>query len=209
MEIVRYSPAERTIPGYLGQDALIRFYKDPEEYKAWVGGIGRVITFAQDMRRRDQACNYSFFEEVTRPFPRHLFGPNNEGMNWSTGRIPHEQQKRELRENNCYFFTGTHPASYTLGFIEAWMTGIPIVAVGPQHGNAFYFPGHDLYEIPKLITNGVDGFFSDDMNELRQYISALLNKRELVAKISAAARKKAIELFGRDAVAEAWKKYLG
>jgi len=32
MEIVRYSPREVTIPGFIGQDALIRFYKDPDEY---------------------------------------------------------------------------------------------------------------------------------------------------------------------------------
>jgi hypothetical protein len=29
LEIVRYSPMERNIPGYIGEDALIRFYKDP------------------------------------------------------------------------------------------------------------------------------------------------------------------------------------
>ena len=79
LEIVRYSPKEVNIPGYIGQDALIRFYKDPEEYKDWTGEDIQVITFAQAMKRRDTACNFSFFEEATRPFPRKLYGPGNEG----------------------------------------------------------------------------------------------------------------------------------
>src|SRR5438477_8393397 len=37
LQIVRYSPKERNIPGYAGEDALIRFYKDPDEWKGWRG----------------------------------------------------------------------------------------------------------------------------------------------------------------------------
>lgn len=121
MEVVRYSPKEVHIPGFIGMDALIRFYKDPAEYGNWNGNTERIITFAQHMRQRDAACNFSFFEEITRPFPRHLFGPGNEGLAWSTGKVSHEQQKVELQNNRAYFYTGTHPASYTLNFMEAWM----------------------------------------------------------------------------------------
>jgi hypothetical protein len=77
MEIVRYSPMESTIPGYIGEDAMIRFYKDPDEFLPWEGSSKRVITFAQSMKQRGVACNFHFFEETTRPFSRHLFGPGN------------------------------------------------------------------------------------------------------------------------------------
>jgi hypothetical protein len=56
MEIVRYSPKEVNIPGFIGQDGLIRFYKDPEEYKDWTGETEQIVTFAQAMRKRDAAC---------------------------------------------------------------------------------------------------------------------------------------------------------
>ena len=49
LKIVRYSPLERVIPGYAGEDALIRFYKDPEDFKDWVGNEIKVITFAQNI----------------------------------------------------------------------------------------------------------------------------------------------------------------
>lgn len=37
MKIVRYSPAETTIKNYAGVNALIRFYKDPQEFRNWNG----------------------------------------------------------------------------------------------------------------------------------------------------------------------------
>jgi hypothetical protein len=209
LQIVRYSPKEELTPHFCGSDGLIRFYKDPDELKDWNGSVRHIINFSQSMKQREPACNYSFFEEVTRPFPRRLFGPGNEGLNWSTGKVTYEQQKQEMRNARAYFYTGTHPASYTLNFMEAWMTGTPIVAIGPKHGNASYFPGCHLYEVHELITNGVNGFISDDINELRVYIKALLTDPTLAAKISSAGRQEAIRHFGRDMIFNSWKAFLG
>lgn len=208
LEIIRYSPSERTIPGYLGEDALIRFYKDPNEFGGWTGENKRVITFGQHMQQRDAACNFTFFEQVTRPLSRHLFGPGNEGLSWSTGKVPFERLKEEMRLNRVYFYTGTHPASYTLNFMEAWMTGIPIVAIGSQLGNASYFANHSLYEVPSLITQGVDGFVSDSPFELQMWINQLFNNDQLAQYISNNARQKAIEVFGKETIKQQWKLYL-
>lgn len=208
MEIVRYSPRERTIPGCLGQDALIRFYKDPADYGPWRGDNNRIVTFAQSMKDRGPACSYDFFEQVTRPFPRHLFGPGNEGTSWSSGAVPFEQLQDEMRANRVYFYTGTHPASYTLNFMEAWMTGIPIVALGPKHGNASYFRGHDLYEIGDLIENHVSGFVSDDEAELRAVIQLLIDNETLAKLIGEGGREAAIKHFGKDTIWPQWQNYL-
>lgn len=208
LEIVRYSPMEANIPGFIGMDGLIRFYKDPNEYGNWTGENERVITFAQSMRQRGAACNFNFFEEVTKPFPRHLFGPGNEGLNWSTGQVSIEELRNQMRTNRLYFYTGTHPASYTLNFMEAWMTGIPMVCIGSKHGNADYFPGHDLYEIPHLIKNEETGFISDDVNQLRGYISALLSDPKLAQKVGSAGRAEAIRHFNKDMIKASWKAYL-
>jgi hypothetical protein len=209
MEIVRYSPREHTIPGYIGADTVIRFYKDPDEYGPWVGTTKRVITFGQHMKARDSACNFTLFDQCTRLFPRHLFGPGNDGIgDWTTGKVPFEQLKEEMRMNRCYFYTGTHPASYTLNFMEAWMSGIPIVAIGHKHGNASYFPGHHLYEIPDLMQSHMNGFISDDPRELSSYIKLLLNNDSIAAAISANGRRSAIKHFGKDTIKAQWKAYL-
>ncbi len=209
LQIIRYSPKEERTPGFCGSDGLIRFYQDPEDLKDWNGNVKQVITFAQSMRQRGSACNFDFFELATRPFPRRLFGPGNEGLPWSEGKLSYEQQKQELRNARCYFYTGTHPASYTLNFMEAWVGGTPIVAIGPKHGNGTSFPGTSLYEVHELITNGVNGFISDDINELRVYIKALLSDSQLAQKISSAGRQEAIRHFGRDMIWASWKAFLG
>ena len=209
LKIVRYSPMENNIPGFCGSDALIRFYKNPEEFSGWTGESKKVINFTQSMKQRDQACNFTFFEEVTQPFSRALYGPGNEIVgDWASGQQSFDTLKQLMRESRVYFYTGTHPASYTLNFMEAWMTGIPVVAIGFEHGNAKYFADHNLYEVDKLIENGVTGFVSDDKTELRQYIKELLYDDNLAANISKNGRQKAIEIFGEDTISPQWEQFL-
>lgn len=209
LQIVRYSPKESNIPGYIGSDAMIRFYKDPEDYKNWNGNTKRVISFAQEMQARKQACSFDFFEEVTRPFERRLFGSGSDSLSWGAGKVPFAQLQEEMQNNCVYFYTGTHPASYTLNFMESWMTGIPVVALGHGHGNANYFHNHDLYEVDSLITNGVNGFVSDSVPEIQEIITKLFTDQAYAKSIGDAGRQKAIEIFGRDTIKQQWESFLG
>lgn len=208
MSIVRYSPRERRIPGYIGEDAMIRFYKDPSEFCDWNGGVAQVITFGQHMQEREPSTNYKLFESLTSVFPRTLFGPGSEALDFGGGKLAFSDMKKEMRDNRVYLYTGTWPASYTLNFIEAMMTGMPMVCIGPAKGNPHsWFPGHDLYEIPDIIKNGVNGFFSDSATELQSYIKEMLDNKDLANSISAAGRATAIGLFGKDSVKQLWKSY--
>jgi hypothetical protein len=208
MEIVRYSPREERIPGYIGQDAMIRFYKDPDEYGPWTGEEKQVINFTQSMRQREPFCGWGIFEESTRPFKRRLFGPGNEGLDWSTGEVSYSQLKEELCKARCYFYTGTHPASYTLNFLEAGISGTPLVCVGSKYGNSRMFQGHDLYEIPDIIENGVNGFISDSKMEFQFAINSLFSDYALAKSISEKGRETIIKLFGKETIKQQWKQYL-
>lgn len=208
LNIVRYSPMESNIPGWNGQDALIRFYKDPADYGNWNGKKLQVINFTQHMKARDAACNYTLFEQVTRPFKRKLFGPGNDQPDFGMGKVPYSRLQSEMRDNRVYFYTGTHPASYTLNFMEAWMTGIPVVAIGPKYGNAEIWRNHNLYEIHKLIQHGVNGFISDDPRVLQTSVRMMLDDPSYARQISKAGRAEAIRRFGKDMIKEAWRAYL-
>jgi hypothetical protein len=214
LQIVRYSPKERTIPCYIGEDALIRFYKDPNEFTNWNGKDKKVISFAQAMKSRGDACNYKIFEEATRNFPRALFGPHNDieiQQPWAFGKIPYEQMKEEMRNNRVYFYTGTHPASYTLNFIEAAMTGMPMVAVGKQFGSGKFWldNGHDLYEVDEILEHKATGLISDDIKELTSYCKFLLNNDAAAKTLSQQVRETAIKYFGKETIKEQWKNFLG
>lgn len=209
LKVIRYSPREQDITWFIGGDALIRFYKDPEEFKDWNGDSNRVITLGQSIKKRGIFCQFNVFDEVTKDLERVVFGADNDdlGSLWG-GQLDYDTLKAELRNNRVFVYTGTQPASYTLGFIEAMMTGIPIVAVGSKLGNSLFGGEQDTYEIPDFIENGVNGFVSDSIPELREAVVRLLEDHELAKKISAAGRETAIKLFGREHIKNQWKDFL-
>ena len=208
LKIVRYSPIEKTIPNYIGEDAMIRFYKDPKEWKGWTGINKRVITVGQSMKKRDPHCGYKFFQAATSGLSRKVYGPENEdcGKIWG-GLVSYEKLKQVMRENRVYFYTGTMPASYTLNFMEAMMTGMPIVALGGELANPFFLQDQFTYEIPFLIKNGVEGFVSDEIGALQEYCEMLFKDYKLAQRISKAGRAKAIELFGKDKIKKEWTEF--
>lgn len=207
LEIVRYSPAEQNIPGYIGQDALIRFYKDPKEFIGWEGKESRIMTVGQSMRTRGSHCNYPTFHEATQGLQADLYGPGNEGCEEARGEITYDDLKMHMKNHRVFFFTGTHPASYTLGFIEAFMTGIPIVSIGHGFGNSKVY-GQKTFEIPDIIKTGVNGFVSDNVQELRRFCETLLKDEAMARSISVSARQTAVQLFGMDTIRDQWKTYL-
>jgi len=209
LEVVRYSPTESNIPGYMGSSGLIRFYKDPDEFGPWKPTDSKeIITFAQSMRSRGEFCNFDSFERDTRGFEAHVYGPNNDDAGeLNGGLLSYEELVAKMMSGAAYYYTGTHPAAYTLNFIEAWMSGIPIVAVGHKLGNSQHFPGQ-TYEVPDLITSGFDGFVSDDPAQRNQFLRELLEDKEKAQSIGRQGREKAIEIFGKDTIKKQWKEYL-
>lgn len=210
LQIVRYSPLEETLGEYAGSDALIRFYKDEAEYGNWNGDQSSAINFTQSMKTRMAQCNYEFFRALTEEFPCKLFGPHNEniGTDWAFGAQSFEVSKAHLRNNRAYIYTGTHPASYTLNFIEAWMTGIPMICVGPILGNDPNLKPSRLYEIPHLIQHGQNGFFTDDTLEASQILSDLMRDKDYANYISGQARLKAVDYFGKEKIKKQWLSFL-
>jgi len=93
--------------------------------------------------------------------------------------------------------------------MEAMMTGIPVVAIGSELANAIVPQNErwDYYDIPTIIKNGSNGFYSDNINELRGYISQLFEDEELAKRISQEGRKTAIRLWGKDHIKKNWEEF--
>jgi len=208
LKVVRYSPRERTIPGFIGEDTVIRFYKDPADFGPYTGDKEQVITVGQSFKQRNDFCNYDVWDQATKDFPRKVAGSENEplGKEW-IGCVDYRKLCEFMRESRVYFYTGTYPASYTLNFIEAWMTGIPVVAIGPKLGNSPYELGQQTYEIPDLIEHQVDGFYSDDITELRANVEYLLDHPENAKLVGENGREKAIKIFGKETIKKQWKEF--
>ena len=211
LQIVRYSPKERNIPGYAGEDALIRFYKDPDEWGGWTGDEAHVLNITQHLAQREPYTNYGFWEAVTRSLPHRAAGPGSEAIA-GAGEMTFGQMKASLQAARAYLYTGTQPASYTLGLIEAMMTGIPVVSIGPSWMRIFPY-GSLLFEGHEIVSSRTDDWhwqpWSDDPAEARDKLSALLSSKSYAQEQSKVQRARAIELFGKDKIAAEWAAFLG
>lgn len=208
LKIVRYSPYEEKLPKYAGADAMIRFAKDEEEFKGWNGDRIQLITIGQSFKKRAEHLGFSIFEKICSEFKPKVYGTDNEDLGAMFGGAPsYAELRAELRNNRVFFYFGTIPAPYTLSFIEAWMTGIPIVAVGTGLRRMIPYEWPN-YEIPELITNGVNGFVSDNVDELKSYIKTLLENKEVAQRIGESGRAKAVELFGKRQRMVEWSDFL-
>lgn len=210
LERVAYSPKEANIPGYSGHDTLIRFWKDPDEWSGWTGEQSVVINVTQHLRQRDPYTNWQFWADATRGLPAIPLGPGSEVIG-GPGELSSDDMKAWLRRARCYLYTGTQPASYTLGLIEALMTGTPVVSIGPSHMTVFPY-GPELFEGHELAIRSADrpedarlmvrGFLHDEV--ARRVWHGLFD----AAEVSAQQRARAIELFGRTTIARQWVEYL-
>ena len=214
LQIVRYSPKERVIPEYVGEDALIRFWMDPDEWQGWTGSDAIVTNITQSLYRRSleddgslrpvpyQWTNWQFWEQVTSGLPRLAAGPESERIG-GPGALPLADMKALLQRARCYLYVGTQPASYTLGLLEAMMTGIPVVSIGPRWMGIFpyspaLFEGHELAPL-----------WSDRPSAAREHVQRLLTDHDFARDISALTRATALELFAKDRIAAQWADFLG
>jgi glycosyltransferase involved in cell wall biosynthesis len=169
----------------------------------WTGDWPGVIQVTQHLRQRDPYTNWGFWEQATQGLERRALGPGSEVIG-GTGSLSYVEMQEYLQQARVYLYTGTQPASYTLGLIEAMMTGIPVVSIGPKWMNVFpygpdMFEGHELasqaFDDPQaaraVLADWLDGAVSDGLDE-----------------VSYAIREYAITLFGKDTIAAQWAEYL-
>lgn len=202
LQIVRYSPAERRgfepLGVYAGEDALIRFGKDPREWSGWTGVDPVVGNLTQNLDIRGDHCGYAFWQAATAGLPVHLGGTGSDRIG-GTGTLTYDGMRAYLRSLGVYLYMGTQPASYTLGLIEAMLTGVPVVSIGPA---GMWMP--DLFEGHELA-----GVWSDDPAEARALLRLILADRSAAESLSQAQRARAIELFDLAVVGPQWQTFLG
>lgn len=212
MKIVRMSQREENIPGFVGSDALIRFYKDPEEWFGWTGQTKRVINFTQSLKGRAVFCHYEQILQVMQDFPALIYGTGNTNLGaLDGGELPYDLMKGALRDNRVFLYAGTWPSPYTLALQEAMMTGIPVVCIGSKMAEEMaeipQTSQFKFYEPPDFIKNGENGFIADSINELRGYVAKMLEDDQLAERVSKEGRKTAIRLWGKDKVKADWESF--
>ena len=214
LKIVRYSPTEETIPDYQGSDSLIRFYADPQALDGYTGITPRIVNISQAMfggpnaKSRGDHMNLAEFKQIIDGLDWKIFGRDNENAGEHNGGVlSYEDLKAMMRFNRAYLYTGTRPAPYTLAFMEAFMLGIPIISIGPKMGNSIY-TNQRTFEVPEIIgPTGDAGFWADNIGQLREYCTTLINDSDLARSVGERGRIKAIQIFGKEKIKREWEMF--
>src|SRR5688572_8695406 len=103
-----------------------------------------------------------------------------------------------LRHIRVFLYTGTQPASYTLGLIEAMLSGTPVVSIGPA---GMWMPAlFEAHEITKAWAN--------DAEDAKAALQKMLQDDGYAQAISEEMRMRAIDLFGIENIAPQWAAFL-
>jgi len=202
MKIVRYCPTEVGAEHYAGHDAVVRFGKVGADY-SWIGNRPELLTFSHAYRQRFPA-EYDFYVAATEGIPALLGGASNEGLPSALGIVDFQTQNELFAGCAAYFYASGSFIPYTLNFMEAWLSGIPLVAID-CHG--VHAPEHCKFaEVPTLIQHGVNGFLVKTPEEAKEVFRTIQNDPLLARSISVAGASTARSLFSSEVIAPQWRK---
>jgi glycosyltransferase involved in cell wall biosynthesis len=145
-----------------------------------------VLTVANDFIKRNYCLHYDLWCELTGDLPNKIVG-ETEGLSKSASSL--SELVEEYNKCQVYFNTSTTPIPMSL--LEAMACGCAVVTVNASM-------------MPEIIENGVNGFISNDKDELKKYLVQLLNDDDLREAMGNNARKTILEKFSEQAFLNKW-----
>lgn len=207
LKVVRFSKNEITIPGVCGFDKVIRCCADENVYNNWTGDLNEVLVIKNRIAKYPIHTQYEAVKQVLSKFNHRIIGAETQNIPSAVSDISFNQLLDYLKHYRVSFCPPSRPGSITYSFVESWLNGTPVIAFGPGLGH----PPHTLegktYEIHELIDNGVNGFYSDNINEIQSYIKELFENYSLAKSVGKAGREKALKTFSYKVISEDWREF--
>ncbi len=153
------------------------------------------LSVVNEFPSRDWCCGFNLWKEIASSINCQVVGKCT-GTN--AGFSQPAQNREHLRyiyqTSSVFLNTSTHSPVPTV-LLEAMACGCPVVSTK----NCM---------IPEIIEHGVNGFMSNDANELKSYCDKLLNDPDLARKIGEAGRKTIEERYNLDRFVNNWNNLL-
>ena len=205
IKTVRVSKKERAWRPYAGEDAIILGPVDPYIYDgSWVGTLEKSLTIKNRFNKYPHASRYDVWLDIVKETNYTLVGKENESILGAVSNLSYKELLDYYRAHRVCICMPSRPAPITYGLAEALMMGSPVVTLGPVLGGE---RTANTYEHHEIIQNGITGFYSDNVFELRNYIKDLLSDFNLAKKISNSAKEQAKTLFHPDVIKNKWKDF--
>lgn len=147
------------------------------------------------MKQREATLGYGAQEKIIEGFDNTLLGVNPDIEN---SFVPEsfDALKSYFAHHRFYLNTTVDgfEDGYNLAMLEAMATGMPIISTANR---------------TSPVTDGVEGFISDDHGYLRNRMRELMADQDLARRMGARAKIKVMKMFGMDKFKTAWNEVFG
>lgn len=150
-------------------------------FNTWNGSDGHILTMVDLYEQKGKMTGFQLWMKLKQKFKMNPWG-NCPGLCNPASNI----QKRLQLYKNCSVFLDTSfwsCASFEL--LEAMSCGCPVVVT-------------KIGDHSDLIENGVNGFITNNENEIDDYLTTLLNNKKLAKELGDNAKKTVLEKFNLD-----------
>lgn len=166
---------------------------DPNEWPVSDRSINRVLTVGRMMKERDKYLGYSIVNEFQRSGIKVKIVGENPALKI---KAPKDfDEFRRFHERYAVYLNPTIKSPMPRGRVEAMMSGIPVVTTS-------------FYDEDDFIENGVNGFCSNNAQQLKEYAALLLADKNLQRSMAEKSRETAIQVFHIDRFLADWKKVI-
>lgn len=178
-----------------GLDAeVITAAADIDEYGPWDGTVASALRVANHVTQKTRYLRWEMHERIFSDLPCKLVGvnPDRQGVEPARGW---DDLKQLYRSHRLFVHTAEPELEdgYNMAMLEAMATGMPVLA--SAHPTS-------------PIEDGVNGFISDDVEELRDAARELLARRDLARQLGARARDTVRDRFPMARFVQRWRDLL-
>ncbi|MCC6697864.1 MAG: glycosyltransferase [Candidatus Hydrogenedentes bacterium] len=165
---------------------------DVEEYGGYTGETGEVLRVGNAMRARDLMFDVDFQDRVCASFPNRVLG-DDPGSPKARPSKSFEDLLDHYRRLRCYLHVTreAYEDGYNLAMLEAMACGMPVVSLANK---------------TSPLTDGIDGYVSDDADVLRERIAMLLKDTEHARALGDRGRETVARVFPIEAFARRWRE---
>ena len=163
---------------------------DVNDYGGYRGDLSSVLRVGNLIKERDLMMGFTTSEAILSGFPSVTLGlnPNILGARLSSGFDDLLEQYRSLR---VYLHTTSndYEDGYNLSLLEAMAVGMPVISISNK---------------TSPITNGINGYISNNIQYLRTCAVSLLDDRNLANSLGQKARETVREKFSQIKFLQLW-----
>lgn len=168
---------------------LIEIGVDADFFQGWNGGDGKILTVQNQYAQRGEVLGWSIYQAVTQGLPTNPVGDSPGFSRPAKG----QDHLLALYQNASVFLNTTTWSTCPVALLEAMAVGCPVVTTA-------------TCMLPTIITDGVNGYITNDPNEMRARLVELITNPDLGRKLGEAARQTILDRFTEQRMVGRWRE---